>query len=70
MQAPADATEQMVGQLVEVLSEGPSRKDAAIATTRTRTGKLVHVSGPHETGTFLDVRIDEARAHHLVGSPA
>jgi tRNA-2-methylthio-N6-dimethylallyladenosine synthase len=59
----------MVGEEVEVLSEGPSRKDASIATTRTRTGKLVHVPGPHQAGTFLDVRVEGARAHHLVGSP-
>jgi tRNA-2-methylthio-N6-dimethylallyladenosine synthase len=61
--------EEMVGRVVEVLSEGPSRKDPRVATTRTRTGKLVHVPGPFEPGAFLDVRVDEARAHHLVGSP-
>ncbi len=61
--------EDMVGKLVEVLSEGPSRKDPVVATTRTRTGKLVHVPGPHVAGSFLEVRVDQARAHHLVGSP-
>jgi tRNA-2-methylthio-N6-dimethylallyladenosine synthase len=61
--------EQMVGNVVEVLSEGPSRKDPRVATTRTRTGKLVHVPGSFQPGAFLDVRVDEARAHHLVGSP-
>ena len=60
---------EVVGRVVEVLSEGPSRKDPRVATTRTRTGKLVHVPGPFQPGAFLDVKVDEARAHHLVGSP-
>jgi tRNA-2-methylthio-N6-dimethylallyladenosine synthase len=61
--------EQMVGDVVEVLGEGPSRKDPSVATTRTRTGKLVHVPGSFAAGTFLDVVVEEARAHHLVGRP-
>jgi tRNA-2-methylthio-N6-dimethylallyladenosine synthase len=60
----------LVGTKVEVLSEGPSRKDDRVATTRTRTGKVVHVDGQHRAGTFFDVRIESARQHHLVGSPA
>jgi hypothetical protein len=40
-----------------------------VATTRSRSGKLVHVAGPFEAGRFLDVRVDEAKPHHLVGSP-
>jgi tRNA-2-methylthio-N6-dimethylallyladenosine synthase len=60
----------LVGSTVEVLSEGPSRKDHAVATTRTRTGKVVHVGGDHRAGAFLDVKIEEAHQHHLVGSPA
>jgi tRNA-2-methylthio-N6-dimethylallyladenosine synthase len=61
-------TEQ-VGKTVEVLSEGPSRKDEEVATTRTRTGKVVHVPGRHPAGSFLDVRLDSAAMHHLVGTP-
>jgi tRNA-2-methylthio-N6-dimethylallyladenosine synthase len=60
---------ELVGTTVEVLSEGPSRKIPEIATTRTRTGKVVHVAGEHRAGTFLRVAIDAARQHHLVGSP-
>ncbi len=60
---------EIVGATVEVLSEGPSRKDETVATTRTRTGKVVHVAGPHVSGTFLDVRLDRAAMHHLVGTP-
>jgi tRNA-2-methylthio-N6-dimethylallyladenosine synthase len=64
-----ERNKEMTGTTVEVLSEGPSRKDPAVATTRTRTGKVVHVHGEHPEGNFLDVRIDEAHQHHLVGSP-
>jgi tRNA-2-methylthio-N6-dimethylallyladenosine synthase len=59
----------MIGATVEVLGEGPSRKDPMVATTRTRTGKVVHVAGPHPEGAFLDVTVTSAHQHHLVGSP-
>jgi tRNA-2-methylthio-N6-dimethylallyladenosine synthase len=60
----------LVGSTVEVLSEGASRKDENVATTRTRTGKIVHVGGRHTPGSFFDVTVEEAHQHHLVGSPA
>jgi tRNA-2-methylthio-N6-dimethylallyladenosine synthase len=60
---------EMVGRKVEVLSEGPSRKDTQVATTRTRTGKVVHVAGTHRAGSFLTVEVGTAHPHHLVGSP-
>ncbi|MFP3881373.1 MAG: tRNA (N6-isopentenyl adenosine(37)-C2)-methylthiotransferase MiaB [Actinomycetota bacterium] len=60
---------EMVGQTVEVLSEGPSKKNPDVATTRTRTGKVVHVDGCHPSGTFLDVHLESAAMHHLVGTP-
>jgi tRNA-2-methylthio-N6-dimethylallyladenosine synthase len=60
---------EMVGQTVEVLSEGPSKKDRDVATTRTRTGKVVHIDGCYPSGTFLDVRLEKAAMHHLVGTP-
>jgi tRNA-2-methylthio-N6-dimethylallyladenosine synthase len=59
----------LVGSTVEVLSEGPSRKAPEVATTRTRTGKVVHVAGEHPGGAFLQVAIEAAHQHHLVGSP-
>ena len=64
----ADRNAEMIGSTVEVLVEGPSKKDDRVATTRTRTGKLVHVPGRLAPGTFLDVRIDGAGMHHLTGS--
>ncbi len=60
----------MLGRRVEVLSEGPSKKNPDSATTRTRSGKLVHVEGAHASGTFLDVTVTAAAPHHLIGSPA
>jgi tRNA-2-methylthio-N6-dimethylallyladenosine synthase len=59
----------MVGRVVEVLAEGPSRKDEEVATTRTRGGKTVHVPGRFRPGTFFDARIKSAAPHHLMGHP-
>ena len=61
--------DKMVGTRQEVLSEGPSRRNPEVATTRTRGGKVVHVEGLHPSGEFIEVRIEEAAMHHLVGTP-
>lgn len=58
-----------VGTVMELLAEGPSKKDPAVATTRTRTGKVVHVPGTMTPGTFLSAEITDATQHYLVGSP-
>lgn len=58
-----------VGKAMEVLAEGPSKKDDAVATTRTRTGKVVHVPGTMAPGTFLSAEITDATQHYLIGSP-
>ncbi len=58
----------LVGSVVEVLTEGPSRKDAGRATARTRTNKVVHVPGEYPPGAFLQARIERAAPSHLVGS--
>ncbi len=65
----AEKNAELVGAEVEVLSEGPSKKNPEVATTRTRTGKLVHVPGLLEAGTFLVARIESAAMHHLNGVP-
>ena len=57
----------MVGRTVEVLTEGPSKKDPSFATGRTRTNKIVHLAGDYPTGTFVDVTITHAAPHHLMG---
>ena len=56
-----------LGKTVEVLSEGPSKKDPQVATTRTRGGKVVHIPGAIPPGTFLQAEIIEAHQHHLNG---
>ncbi len=56
-----------VGKTFEVLAEGPSKRDAAVATTRTRGGKLVHVPGELPAGSFHRASITEGNKHHLVG---
>jgi tRNA-2-methylthio-N6-dimethylallyladenosine synthase len=66
----AERNAEMVGAKVEVLSEGPSKKNPAMATTRTRTGKVAHVLGDYPQGTFLDVVIESGHPHHLIGVPA
>ena len=58
----------LIGGTVEVLSEGPSRKDPAMITARTRTNKVVHLPGSHASGSFLDARIERASPSHLVGT--
>jgi tRNA-2-methylthio-N6-dimethylallyladenosine synthase len=58
----------MVGAVVEVLSEGPSKKAADVATTRTRTGKVVHVEGSYPPGAMFSARIDSAAPQYLSGS--
>lgn len=60
---------QQVGRTESVMVEGPSKKDPAVATTRTRGNRIVHAAGVWEPGTFLDVKITRAAAHYLEGSP-
>ena len=59
----------MVGQVVEGLAEGPSRKNEDVAATRTRGGKLVHIPGVYPPGTFVDILVTSAAPHHLIGQP-
>ncbi|MGH2783722.1 MAG: tRNA (N6-isopentenyl adenosine(37)-C2)-methylthiotransferase MiaB [Actinomycetota bacterium] len=59
---------EQVGRRVEVLVEEPaSRKDAARATARTRTNKIVHVPAGPGAGAFVDAIVTDARPHHLDG---
>lgn len=57
----------MVGRRVEVLVEGPSKRDPNRVTSRTRGSKLVHIEGSYAPGTFLDAEITRGAPHHLVG---
>jgi tRNA-2-methylthio-N6-dimethylallyladenosine synthase len=60
--------EARVGRVEEVLVEGPSRKDPAVLTGRTRQNKLLHfASGPIRAGSYATVRVTGAAPHHLRG---
>ncbi len=60
-----------VGQQVQVLVEGPSRKNAARLEGRTRCNKIVVFDGsPRHLGQLLDVKIDQAKMFTLHGDPA
>jgi tRNA-2-methylthio-N6-dimethylallyladenosine synthase len=58
-----------LGRVEEVLVEGPSKKDPARLTGRTRQNKLVHFrpEQPLRAGTFAEVRVSGASAHYLTG---
>jgi len=57
-----------VGRSLEILVEGPSRKDPHVVAARSRGNKMVHVAGKHLPGTFLQARIETAAPHHLFGT--
>ena len=56
-----------VGQRHEILVEGPSRRDPARITGRTRGNAPVHVAGEWDGGTYLTADIVGAGKHHLIG---
>jgi tRNA-2-methylthio-N6-dimethylallyladenosine synthase len=60
--------EARVGRIEEVLVEGPSRKDPAVLSGRTRQNKLVHFAAePIRAGSYATVRVTGAAPHHLRG---
>jgi len=63
-----EKNEALLGSVVEVLTEGPSKKDPAVATARTRTNKVVHFPGEFPTGRFLRATVERAAPSHLMGS--
>ncbi|NNJ48046.1 MAG: tRNA (N6-isopentenyl adenosine(37)-C2)-methylthiotransferase MiaB [Acidimicrobiia bacterium] len=65
-----EINETLVGATVEVLVEGPSKTDAGMRSGRTRTNKLVHFPGSTEAGAMVDVRIERAAPHFLIGALA
>jgi tRNA-2-methylthio-N6-dimethylallyladenosine synthase len=62
-----------IGRVEDVLVEGPSKKDAAVLSGRTRQGKLVHFApqagqaGGVAAGSFASVAVTAAAPHHLLG---
>jgi tRNA-2-methylthio-N6-dimethylallyladenosine synthase len=67
-QVSLESNQAEVGRVMEILVEGPSRKNPEVVTARSRGNKVVHVSGYHAPGTFLQARIDSAARHHLLGT--
>ncbi|WP_419552372.1 MiaB/RimO family radical SAM methylthiotransferase [Candidatus Poriferisodalis sp.] len=61
--------ESRVGQIEEVLVEGPSKRDPGTLTGRTRQNRLVHFASPEplRTGTYARVLVREAATFHLSG---
>jgi tRNA-2-methylthio-N6-dimethylallyladenosine synthase len=65
-----EKNEDLIGRTLEVLLEGPSKKDRDMATARTRTNKVLHLPGVHRPGTFIDAVIERAAPSHLIGRVA
>ncbi len=64
------ANDRLVGSNVEILCEGPSRRNAARLMGRTRTNKVVVFEGERElVGQILDVHVQRANGFSLYGTP-
>ena len=60
-----------VGQQVQILVEGPSKKNAARYTGRTRCNRIVLFDGsPRHLGQLMDVQITRTGSFTLYGDPA
>ncbi len=60
--------EQMLGKVVEVLVEGPSKNNEDILTGRTRGFKLVHFKGSKDLiGKLVNVKIEDHNSFSLSG---
>jgi tRNA-2-methylthio-N6-dimethylallyladenosine synthase len=63
--------QEYVGRTVQILVEGPSRKNPARVMGRTRTNKIVVFEGSERhCGQLMDVRITRAGSFTLYGDPA
>ena len=65
------ANEARIGRVEEIVVEGPSKKDPAVTTGRTRRNTLMHFESPASTplppGTYARVRVAGAAANFLRG---
>ena len=60
-----------IGRRTQILVEGPSRKNPARLTGRTRCNKIVVFDGTaRHRGQFMDVKITRAGSFTLYGDPA
>ncbi|MDH3605824.1 MAG: tRNA (N6-isopentenyl adenosine(37)-C2)-methylthiotransferase MiaB [Acidimicrobiia bacterium] len=62
-----ERNQELVGATVEVLVDGPSKTDPTKSSGRTRGNKLVHFPGEVAPGSLVNVRIDRAAPHFLIG---
>jgi tRNA-2-methylthio-N6-dimethylallyladenosine synthase len=64
--------EARVGRREEVLVEGPSKRDPAVTTGKTRQGKLLHFTATDhaaaQAGALVAVEVTRAAPHHLEGT--
>jgi len=60
----------LIASQLEVLVEGPSRRDPGVVTTRARSNKVVHLPGEFAPGSFLEAVIEDAAPSHLFGRVA
>ena len=58
-----------VGRTEEVIVEGPSKRDKAVMSGRTRQNKLVHFTSeaPIKAGSLATVTVTDAKTHYLMG---
>ncbi len=67
----AQRYEALVGRTVEILVEGPSRRNAARLEGRTRCNKIVVFPGaPRHVGQVMDLRVERVGTFTLYGDPA
>jgi tRNA-2-methylthio-N6-dimethylallyladenosine synthase len=64
----AQRAQRFVGRTMEVLVEGPSRKDPSCLRGRTRHNKVVNFGGLGEPGDLVDVDITGATSQTLAGA--
>jgi len=67
------ANQARIGRTEEVLVEGPSKRDPAMLTGRTRQNRLVHFATPDgglAAGSYCTVTVTGAAPHHLRGQMA
>ncbi|MCS7461811.1 tRNA (N6-isopentenyl adenosine(37)-C2)-methylthiotransferase MiaB [Paenibacillus doosanensis] len=63
-----ESNESMKGQVLDVLVEGESKNNAEVLAGRTRTNKLVHLSGPKDLiGKIVPVKITDAQTWYIKG---
>ncbi|NOU93346.1 tRNA (N6-isopentenyl adenosine(37)-C2)-methylthiotransferase MiaB [Paenibacillus sp. LMG 31456] len=63
-----ECNENYKGQVLEVLVEGESKNNAEVLAGRTRTNKLVHLTGPKELiGKVVPVKITDAQTWYIKG---